>query len=291
MGLKSLLAGLVFGAILIPAAARAENGYVTQYGALRAGPSADYPQLVILDRGNPLQIYGCLSGWNWCDVSFRGYRGWMRADKIAYYYGGRWMPVPSYGPQIGIPILNFSFDYWDEHYRSRPFYRERDYYVRRHPEYRGLNRGWDPRQGVHDYDHDRGHWRGRDDHDRDHDRWQGRNDRDHDRDRWQGRNDRDHDRDRWQGRNDNDRGHRDHNARPAVASPRPEAHPGRSHEARPGPARAAGDHGRGGGDRGHGGGDRGHGGGDRGHGGGDRGHGGGDHRAGSYPSGPPVAKH
>lgn len=267
MRLKSLLAGLLFGAIFVPAAAHAENGYVSQYGAVRAGPSADYPQIVILDRGNPIEIYGCLSGWNWCDVSFRGYRGWMRADKIAYAYGGRWMPVPGNGPGAGIPILSFSFNYWDDHYRNKSFYRERDVYVRRHPEYRGNNRGWDPRQGGHDYSYDR-----------DRDRRPNRND--HDRDHWQNRNDRDH----RQGGNDrgppqghNDRGHRDHNARPPQAG-----RPGGDH----GPAR--------GGDRGHGA-DRGQGGGDRGHGGGGgdhgRGGGGGDHRAGSYPSGPPVANH
>jgi uncharacterized protein YraI len=167
-----LILAAFLAALLAPAAAKAQNAYVVSLGAIRAGPGTDYPRIVVLDRGNPLDVYGCLQGWNWCDVSWQGTRGWMRGDHIGYAYGGQWVPVPSYGPRLGVPIITFDFGYWDRYYRNRDFYRNRGEWERRHPEYY-RRPDWNDRR------RDRDDWR----RDRDRD-WHDRRG-DIDRDKWQ----------------------------------------------------------------------------------------------------------
>lgn len=134
MRTRAVLAGmLIAGAFLIPAIASAAPAYMVSRGTVRAGPGTDYPTLIRLDKGNTVEVYGCLQGWAWCDVSWGAYRGWMYAEHLVYPYQGQRVLIPRYGPMIGLPILSFSFNYWDTHYRNRSFYRERDNYARRHP--------------------------------------------------------------------------------------------------------------------------------------------------------------
>ena len=114
---------------------------------LRAGPSTDYPAVDVIDGGNDVHVFGCLSNRSWCDVGYNGIRGWASSNYLEPT--GR----PDYtGPRavdrIGAPVITFSIgSYWDNHYRGRPFYRHRDRYDH------GRRDGWD--------NNDRGdHWDG-----------------------------------------------------------------------------------------------------------------------------------
>jgi len=109
----------------------AYDGYVTGSVYLRAGPDSSYPRVSRLRSGESVVIEGCVDDWSWCDVSARHDRGWLSADRIQYEYEGHRVRVPRYGVQIGIPILSFVFgSYWDDHYRHRSWYRDRDRYSR-----------------------------------------------------------------------------------------------------------------------------------------------------------------
>lgn len=115
-----------------PVAASAADGYLTANVNLRAGPDISYPRIDTLPAGGSVNIYGCTDGWAWCDVSYRGDRGWIAGNYIDYYQNDRPMPVPSYGAQIGIPIISFIIgNYWGQHYSHRSFYRQRTYWYRR----------------------------------------------------------------------------------------------------------------------------------------------------------------
>lgn len=115
-----------------PLVASAADGYVTANVNLRAGPDIGYPRIDTLPAGVSVDIYGCTDGWAWCDVSYRGDRGWIAGNYIDYYDDDRWRPVPDYGAQIGIPIVTFIIgSYWGQHYSDRSFYRERSYWYRR----------------------------------------------------------------------------------------------------------------------------------------------------------------
>lgn len=117
------------GALLLSAIglASAQDAYTSRPMNLRAGPNRDYPLVAQLDEGAPLEVHGCLSDWSWCDVSFEDTRGWIYAGGVSFVYQGERVPLYSYGPSLGLPIITFSLmPYWQQYYRGRPWYAQRD---------------------------------------------------------------------------------------------------------------------------------------------------------------------
>jgi uncharacterized protein YraI len=107
--MKSIVAFLAAGiALVISQGALAYEAYITSGGALRAGPAPNYPPVADVSAGEPVQVYGCLDGYSWCDVSFRGYRGWFDGRLLAYPYQGIRLPLASVGAQVGVPLEGFS---------------------------------------------------------------------------------------------------------------------------------------------------------------------------------------
>lgn len=170
MKFRSLLVCAV--AAVLPAVVAAQQARAVTTIALRAGPDSQYPFVAGYGPGTPLSVQGCTDGYGWCDViGPNGYRGWVYAGDIAYPYQRREVPVISYGPVIGIPIITFALgNYWGTHYHHRSWYRDRDRWERYRPVYRPVPR---PRPIVVHPDrprHDRPH-HGRPNHDRpNHDR-------------------------------------------------------------------------------------------------------------------------
>ncbi len=117
-----LLAAMILGA----GAATAEpavQGYTTAGVNLRAGPSTTYPVVATMRAGDEVTIYGCLSGWTWCDIDWRGYRGWAAGQYLDVPYQQHHQPILSYGEYVGVPFLSFSIgSYWNDHYRDRTFF-------------------------------------------------------------------------------------------------------------------------------------------------------------------------
>lgn len=127
--LRTLLGALSLAALLAaPAAAQAapwQWAVTTTDVNLRAGPSVRYPAVTTVYEGARVQLFGCLRGWDWCDVAWHGIRGWMAGDYLEVAYGGRRYDVPDVGVSIGVPFIQFDLgDYWDDYYRDRPWYRE-----------------------------------------------------------------------------------------------------------------------------------------------------------------------
>lgn len=123
---RSILAGAAFAAAaLLPGIAAAQNAFAVTSVNLRAGPGTQYPVVTTVNAGAGLNVYGCLSDWSWCDISYRGIRGWMSGRYVEQTYAGRRVLVPDYGRRIGVPVVSFNFGYWDNHYRGRSFYRDR----------------------------------------------------------------------------------------------------------------------------------------------------------------------
>lgn len=107
--------------------ASAQDAYTARPVNVRAGPDREYPLVAQLDAGAPLDVHGCLDDWSWCDVSFEDSRGWVYARGISFVYQGGRVPLVSYGPRLGLPIITFSLmTYWGDYYRGRPWYAQRD---------------------------------------------------------------------------------------------------------------------------------------------------------------------
>jgi uncharacterized protein YraI len=140
----------------------AADGYVTGDVNLRAGPDSSYPSVAMLGAGTSVAIEGCVDGWSWCDVATGNDRGWVAGNFLQEEYQGRRVLVPSYGVQIGIPIVAFAFGaYWDDHYRNRSWYGDRDRWSHVTPHYRpvavyGGSHG-NPYPSSHGNSHNTGH--------------------------------------------------------------------------------------------------------------------------------------
>lgn len=182
------MAAAAVSSFALPAIAEAAPAFSTANVNMRSGPSTRYPAVFVVPAGSRVDIRGCLSSANWCDVSVAGYRGWISGSYLQTSYSQRRVYVePEYYRPLGIPTVTFSVGrYWDDHYRGRSFYRERDRW----------SNGPDWRDDGDRRDRDRDRNRDRD--------WRGDNDR------------RDRDRD-WR---DGDR--RDDRRRDEERRPRPE---------------------------------------------------------------------
>lgn len=177
------LAGAMLLALSVPATA--QRAEVTTDLNMRAGPGTRYPVITTIPDGGGVRLHGCVSGYDWCDVSWRGNRGWVFADYLNYRYRNRLRPIPEWGAQVDLPILSFSFGtYADRHYRGMPWYGDRHRWGRHHGRDRDYrDRDW--RRGDRHRD-----WRDRDRNERRGDRNEPRRDRDGDRDQRRGdRND------------------------------------------------------------------------------------------------------
>lgn len=124
----SLLAIAVMMVIGVPAAANAVQAYSTANVNMRSGPSTRYPPVIVIPFSSRVEIYGCMRTSNWCDVGYRGVRGWVSGNYLQVGYSQRRVYVgPRYYEPLGIPTVAFSIGpYWDRYYRDRDFYRDRD---------------------------------------------------------------------------------------------------------------------------------------------------------------------
>jgi uncharacterized protein YraI len=112
---------------LAPTRSDAADAYVIGAVSLRAGPDIGYPSIMTLPAGMPVSVYGCTDGWEWCDVQAEDNRGWVSGQFLQYDYQNQRVLLPDYGARVGIPIVAFVLGaYWDQHYRSRSWYRDRD---------------------------------------------------------------------------------------------------------------------------------------------------------------------
>ena len=129
----NVLGFLVAAFAALPATSQAQQlAYTAKDVNVRAGPARAYPVVAVLRAGTPISVQGCLSDYQWCDVAAGPYRGWLYAGNILYSYQGANVPVLSYGGALGIGIIAFSLGtYWDDHYRGRPWYPQRQQWIAR----------------------------------------------------------------------------------------------------------------------------------------------------------------
>lgn len=118
--------------VAIPLVAAAQTAYVTRNVNVRAGPDSSYPLVATLRAGTAVSVGGCIASYTWCDVYTGDLRGFVYASYLTYPYQANQVPIYSYGPALGLPLITFSLGtYWDDYYRGRPFYNKRSYWAAR----------------------------------------------------------------------------------------------------------------------------------------------------------------
>lgn len=139
---------LLLGLSSATAAMAASDARTTADLNIRVGPGVEYGYIDTIPEGTIVPVYGCISDYDWCEVGFDGLRGWVSASYLmapghGYYY--------SYAPQIGVPIITFSFgDYHDRWYRDRPWYKHRHWAGRWHHRVDAQERREDRREARQD---------------------------------------------------------------------------------------------------------------------------------------------
>jgi uncharacterized protein YraI len=101
------------------------QAFTTQNVNLRAGPDRGFPLVSWLPGGTPVNVFGCLNGWRWCDVGVGFNRGWVYGRFLSMPFGGQQVLIMNSGPRIGVPVVTFSVgSYWGAHYRNRPWFHQ-----------------------------------------------------------------------------------------------------------------------------------------------------------------------
>lgn len=103
-------------------AASAQEAYTTNDMSMRAGPGTRYPVVRTIPEDAVVYIHGCIRNWDWCDVSWRRSRGWVFSDYLEGLYRNRRIVFEEWRDYVDVPYVDFSFGYWDRHYRDRPWY-------------------------------------------------------------------------------------------------------------------------------------------------------------------------
>jgi uncharacterized protein YraI len=124
---SAAVVAMTAGLILPGVAFAAAPAFTTTDLNIRTGPGTSYQRFGTIPDGGRVTVHGCLTGYNWCDVSWAGERGWVSGNYLAYAgqaYARR--AIPSIGVTIGLPIIDFSPTvYHRRYYVSRPWYRDR----------------------------------------------------------------------------------------------------------------------------------------------------------------------
>lgn len=127
MKLKAVLTAAM---LLVPTAALAAPGIVTESAGLRAGPGRDFPLVDRIPGGSRVDIHGCLRGHAWCDVSWSDDRGWVSSAYLDYLYRNSYVYLPDYVDEIDVPIVPFVLaTYWSNYYAGRPWYHRQAYWT------------------------------------------------------------------------------------------------------------------------------------------------------------------
>jgi uncharacterized protein YraI len=121
MSFRSLaVAGAFVLGLVAPHAALA--AFTTGDVNLRTGPGTGYPIITTAPAGASVKIFSCAPSW--CNVAFRGWRGWMSAS-----YLGRAAPRVYYAPVRPRAYYRPPVVVYPRTYYPRPYY----YYPRPRP--------------------------------------------------------------------------------------------------------------------------------------------------------------
>ncbi|MFN3686946.1 SH3 domain-containing protein [Salinarimonas sp.] len=109
---------LALGMAMPGGVANAQEVLTTADVNLREGPGTRFDVIrSIPNEGRLDSVYGCLPDRDWCEVQYRGARGWVFADYLQVTQGGQRLGViGQVGPGMGLPTVAFDEERWRQQY-------------------------------------------------------------------------------------------------------------------------------------------------------------------------------
>jgi uncharacterized protein YraI len=115
-----LIASAVLAASLLAAgAASARPGYLINNFNIFTGPGHDFERVARVPENARVEVHSCLPSYDWCQVSWRGMRGWMDGNGIEVRLAGRMVVLHDFGPRTGVPAFA-AYEEDDDVYESAP---------------------------------------------------------------------------------------------------------------------------------------------------------------------------
>jgi len=109
-----------------PSLAQAAQGFIVDQTELKAGPDEQFPTVVEVQAGAEVNVFGCLTGNSWCDVSFQQDRGWVSGQDLEVLFQSKRVKIVQVTTEI-VPVVTFEVKtYWTQYYSSKPFFKDRD---------------------------------------------------------------------------------------------------------------------------------------------------------------------
>lgn len=115
--LKRLVAAAV-AALFLTGAAQAASAYTTKAVNMRSAPAKRGEIIVTIPAGKVIQVNGCLENYRWCDVRWRGRRGWVSTHALAFQEARR-RSFPDYAIHLGVPLW-YGQGYYEPWYWTGP---------------------------------------------------------------------------------------------------------------------------------------------------------------------------
>ena len=132
---KYLYTMILFMGLIVPLSpAKADQALVVTTMNMRSGPHSSLPVVTTLRRNERVELLGCVQNYEWCEVrnSAEDY-GWVSSYYLRGVRGNNtYALIDDYGrPYSQTTIIIYRpRQYWDDHYRGRDFYRDRDKWFR-----------------------------------------------------------------------------------------------------------------------------------------------------------------
>lgn len=109
-------------AMLAAPVAQAANAIVTTNLNVRTGPGTNYPVIGAIPNGAGIDVLGCTTGYNWCQVDYGGRLGWASSNYLAFSQGSA-RNSNNFGTAaaaIGIPLIAAAILSSNKHGWHRP---------------------------------------------------------------------------------------------------------------------------------------------------------------------------
>jgi uncharacterized protein YraI len=103
----SVLASLAMSLPMIGAAQAQTTGIATTDLNIRSGPGPEQPAIGLIKSRQRAAILGCIEGSLWCQVEFRGLRGWAYSQYMSLNAGGRRIVVTEPAHVRDIPVVTY----------------------------------------------------------------------------------------------------------------------------------------------------------------------------------------